>query len=302
MRFWKMHGLGNDYVHVDARVERVMDPPRLSRAVSPRHTGVGSDGLILLEAPSVPDAHVRMRIFNADGSEAQMCGNGIRCVVRLAGELGLDANPMRVQTGRGTLEVRWSAQPAFHATVRMGAPRLACGEIPARMPGVPAGAEVIGWHLPDSFWQGLDAPKDWTRGCGLEPTLTLVSMGNPHAVFWCADVSAVPLEAVGPFVERHPWFPERINAHVVQRVGDGRLRMRTWERGSGATMACGTGASAVGVAAVRQGRAAGPMRVELPGGELAIEWEGGQAEVRMTGPAEHVAHGTLCDALVREAG
>jgi diaminopimelate epimerase len=302
MRFWKMHGLGNDYVYIDARRERVPDPPRLARAVSDRHTGVGSDGLILLQAPDDPAAHVRMRIFNADGSEAEMCGNGIRCLVRLASELGEAANPMHVQTGRGTLQVAWSRAPAFEAAVSMGAPRLACADVPARVPGVPAQAEVIGWRLPESFWQGARAPDDWRERCGLQPSLTLVSMGNPHAVFWCDAVDAVPLDVVGPFVERHAWFPQRINAHFVQAGSDGVLRMRTWERGSGITMACGTGASAVGVAAVRQGRASGAMQVRLPGGQLRIEWPGGDAPVRMTGPASHVADGTLCAELAAEAG
>ena len=302
MRFSKMHGLGNDYVHIDESRDPVADPPRLARAVSDRHRGVGSDGLILM-GPAGEGADVRMRIFNADGSEAEMCGNGIRCVVRYAAERGLSrSNPMRVRTGRGTLEVSWRATEAFEATVGMGAPRLACGEIPARLPGVPVASEVVGWHLPASFWQGLQADPGWIAGCGLAGTLTLVNMGNPHAVLWCRDVSRVPLERVGPFLERHPWFPARINAHFAQVVGAGEIRMRTWERGSGITMACGTGASAVGVAAVRAGLCAGPMRVHLPGGELGIEWPGGDAQVRMTGPAAFVAEGELSPDLAAEAG
>ena len=303
MRFVKMHGLGNDYIYIDVGRERVADAPRLARAVSDRHTGVGSDGLILMGPPDATVAHVRMRIFNADGSEAEMCGNGIRCVVRYAAERGLSrANPMRVQTGRGVLEVAWRGDGVFEAMVRMGAPRLACADVPARVPGVPASSDVIGWHLPAGFWQGLEAPAGWMQACGLAGTLTLASMGNPHAVFWCDDVAAVPLERIGPFIERHAWFPERINAHFAQLLAPGEIRMRTWERGSGITMACGTGASAVGVAAVRQGLCASPMRVHLPGGELRIAWAGGDAQVEMTGPATFVAEGELAPELAAEAG
>lgn len=302
VRFAKMHGLGNDYVYIDAHRERVADPARLARAVSDRHRGVGSDGLILV-GPSDAGADVRMRIFNADGSEAQMCGNGIRCVVRFAAERGLSAaNPMRVQTGRGTLAVSWRAEPAFEATVDMGAPVTACARVPARLPGVAPDADVFGWAMPARFWSGLAIDAAWQHACRLEGTLSLVSMGNPHAILWCRDVGAVPLEVVGPFIERHPSFPERINVHVVQTQPDASLRMRTWERGSGVTMACGTGASAVGVAAVRLGRARSPMRVALPGGVLGIAWEGGDASVRMTGPAEFVAEGALAPALAKEAG
>jgi diaminopimelate epimerase len=302
VRFAKMHGLGNAYVHVDTHRERVIDAPRLARAVSDRTRGVGSDGLILI-GPSDDGADIRMRIFNADGSEAQMCGNGIRCVVRYATERGLSAaNPMRVQTGRGTLEVAWRGGNAFEATVSMGAPILACGQVPARLPGVAPEAEVLGWRIPASFWSGLSIAPDWREACGLSDTLSLVSMGNPHAILWCEDVAAVPLEVVGPFLERHAAFPERINVHFVQGLGRGALRMRTWERGSGITLACGTGASAVGVAAVREGRADSPLRIELPGGALRIEWDGAGFPVRMTGPAEFVAEGALSPELAKEAG
>jgi len=293
MRFAKMHGLGNDYVFVDTGRHRVADPARLARAVSDRHTGVGSDGLILVApAEEGERAHLTMRIYNADGSEAEMCGNGLRCVVRLATERGLShANPMRVRTGRGVLEVVWRAGPRFEASVAMGAPIFACEDVPARVPGVPASSEVIGWRLPEVFWKGLDAPAGWMEACGFSGTLSLASMGNPHAVLWCREPEAVPLERVGPFVERHPWFPHRVNAHVAAVTAPGEIRMRTWERGSGVTLACGTGASAVGALAVRQGLCASPMRLHLPGGELGIAWPGGEAPVTMTGPAERVFEG-----------
>jgi diaminopimelate epimerase len=300
----KMHGLGNDYVYVDLRHERVIDPGRLARAVSDRHRGLGSDGLILVGPADAADAHVRMRIFNADGSEAQMCGNGIRCVARLAVDRGIaTANPLRVQTGRGTLQVGWRRTEAggFVATVGMGVPELACRSMPAVLPGVAPQANAVAWPLPAGFWGDHDA-DDWTGRSGLEGGLTLVSMGNPHAVLWCRRLEAVPLERVGPFVECHGWFPQRINLHVAQVLGPGEVRMRTWERGSGATQACGTGASAVAVSAVLRGVARSPMRLALPGGELGIEWPGPGHEVVMTGPAEFVADAVLSPQLAREAG
>jgi len=300
----KMHGLGNDYVYVDLRRERVGDPARLARAVSDRHRGLGSDGLILVGPPDTDGADVRMRIFNADGSEAPMCGNGIRCVARLAVERGMaTANPLRVQTGRGTLRVSWrrSGHGGFEAAVGMGVPHLTCASLPASVPGVAPEGRVVGMPLPDGFWEGRDQ-DGWTARSGLADTLTLVGVGNPHAVLWCREVDAVPLERVGPFLERHPWFPQRINVHVAQTCDQRHVRMRTWERGSGMTLACGTGASAVTVAAVLQGLAEAPMTVSLPGGDLRIAWEGGDSEVEMTGPAEFVADAVLSPELAKEAG
>jgi len=303
MQVTKMHGLGNDYIYVDLFHERVADAPRLARAVSDRHTGIGSDGLIVMQPASDATAHLRMRIFNADGSEAQMCGNGIRCVVRYASERGLcSENPMRVETGAGVLSVVWSAGPPFEASVQMGAPRFLCEHIPAHVPGVPATAELLGWHLPAGFWQECNAPLQWMQACGCEATLSLVNMGNPHAVLWCADVSKFPLQSVGAFVESHPWFPQRINVHCVEVVHSNTLRMRTWERGSGITLACGTGASAVAAVAIRQGRAHSPIHAQLPGGELDISWSGAQSSVVMKGSATFVMSGELSPELIAEAG
>jgi diaminopimelate epimerase len=272
--------------------------------VSDRHRGLGSDGLILVGPADAAEADVRMRIFNADGSEAQMCGNGIRCVARMAVERGMtSANPLRVQTGRGTLQVRWrrTEMGGFEATVGMGVPHLACASLPARIPGVAAGDRVVGHRWPAGFW-GEEGAADWMIRSGMEGTLTLVGLGNPHAVLWCRMVDAVPLERVGPFLERHVWFPERMNVHVAQVQAPSRVRMRTWERGSGITQACGTGASAVTVAAVLQGLACAPVRVTLPGGELKIDWAGEASEVVMTGPADFVADAVLAPELAREAG
>jgi diaminopimelate epimerase len=299
MRFAKMHGLGNDYVYVDGAAHPVEDAPSLARWVSDRNVGVGSDGLIVVDPPADPAAaDVRMRMFNADGSEGMMCGNGIRCVAKFAVDRGLsERNPLRVETRRGVLGVHWLRGghdgTVCAATVEMGEPILACARIPALIPGVAPANAVVDHALDGGFWRPAGAPAGWEERCGLDPRLTLVSMGNPHAVLWVRDVSAVPLEAVGPFMERHAWFPERINVHFVQVLGPREVRMRTWERGSGATKACGTGASAVCVAGVLTGRTGSPLRAHLPGGPLDLEWEGGASTVRMTGPAVEVFEGDL---------
>ena len=299
IRFAKMHGIGNDYVYVDGSQHPVEDAPALARWVSDRHLGVGSDGLILLE-PVTPgvDADVRMRMFNADGSEGMMCGNGIRCVAKFAIDRGLaDRQPLRVETRRGVLEVEWRRGghdgTVAEATVSMGAPILACARIPAAIPGISPAAAVVEFALPQGFWRGAGADDGGEAACGLDARMTLVSMGNPHAVLWCRDASRVPLAQVGPFAETHPWFPQRINVHFVEVLGPGEVRMRTWERGSGATQACGTGASAVCVAGVLTGRTSSPLLAHLPGGDLVLAWEGGDASVRMTGPAVEVFEGTL---------
>jgi diaminopimelate epimerase len=297
--FAKMHGLGNDYVYVDGSQHPVADPAALARWVSDRHVGVGSDGLIMVD-PVTPGvaADVRMRMFNADGSEGMMCGNGIRCVAKFAVDRGLcDRQPLRVETRRGVLEVHWRRGghdgTVCEATVDMGAPILAAGRVPSAIPGVPPAGAVIDFTFPEGFWRASGAPAGWEDACGLDSQMTLVSMGNPHAVLWCRDAAKVPLAEVGPFLERHAWFPERVNAHFVQVLGPAEVRMRTWERGSGATQACGTGASAVCVAGVLTGRTASPLRAHLPGGELVLEWDGSDAGVRMTGPAVEVFEGTL---------
>jgi diaminopimelate epimerase len=299
INFAKMHGLGNDYVYVDGSQHPVADAPALARWVSDRHVGVGSDGLIMVEpvSPGV-DADVRMRMFNADGSEGMMCGNGIRCVAKFAVDRGISASqPLRVETRRGVLSVHWRRGghdgTVSEATVDMGSPILALARVPGAIPGVSPASAVTDFALPDGFWKQSGAAEGWESACGLDPRMTLVSMGNPHAVLWCTDVARVPLDVVGPFAERHPWFPERMNVHFVQVLGPGEVRMRTWERGSGATQACGTGASAVCVAGVLTGRTRSPLLAHLPGGDLVLEWSGGEASVRMTGPAVEVFQGAL---------
>jgi diaminopimelate epimerase len=273
LRFTKMHGIGNDYVYVNLFDETVPDPASLAVAVSDRHFGVGADGLILI-GPS-HEADVSMRIFNADGSEAQMCGNGIRCVAKYAYDQGIvTGDTVRVETRSGikTIQLFIESGLAVRARVDMGEPRLTRGDIPMTGP---------------SSEQCVSAPL--TAG-GQEFEITCVSMGNPHCVIYVNDVEDVDLVRVGPAIERHAAFPERTNVHFVQVVGLGEVRMRTWERGSGVTMACGTGASAVGVAGVLTRCTNRRILAHLPGGDLEIEWAENN-HVFMTGPAAKVFNG-----------
>ena len=298
MRFTKMHGLGNDYVYIDGSQHPSLDFSRAARLVSDRHFAVGSDGLIAVCPPTTHDADLRMRMFNADGSEGEMCGNGIRCVAKFAVDRGMSAvNPLRIETGRGILEVWWERGTdgaVARASVAMGRPILEHARIPARVDRVAADARVVGHSIDLSRWQGGSAGEDWWRDARVEPHITLVSMGNPHVVFACDDPWKVPLELVGPRIERDAWFPARINVHFV-RFGprSGEAVMRTWERGSGITLACGTGASAVCVAGVLLGKSARTLDARLPGGPLQLEWPSDGADVRMTGPATEVFEGEV---------
>ncbi len=286
MKFTKMQGIGNDYVYVDGFSQAVVDPPGLARAVSDRHFGVGSDGLILI-VPSTR-ADVRMRMFNADGSESEMCGNGIRCVAKFAFDHGLSrANPMRVETGRGVLSIELSLDhrgKVALATVDMGEPILAAADIPTTL----AGERVVDVPLPAAL---IDTTRSHAASADVEETMTCVSMGNPHVVVYCRDVSKIPLYKLGPLYENHATFPRRINVHFVQVVSAGEAIMRTWERGSGITMACGTGACAVCVAGVLTGKTGRKLLAHLPGGDLALEWKQSDNHVLMTGPATEVFTG-----------
>jgi diaminopimelate epimerase len=274
MRFTKMHGLGNDYVYVDGFAGPVpADPPAVARRISDRHFGVGSDGLILILPSRTADA--RMRMFNADGSEAEMCGNGLRCVAKYVHDHGIARKPrLTIETGRGvlTVDLEVVAGVAERVTVDMGEPILAAAAIPTTLPGDP----VVNASL--------------TVGDELHP-LTCVSMGNPHAVAFVPDAAAVPLEALGPKVEHAPEFPRRVNVHFVQVHSPTEVTMRTWERGSGVTLACGTGACAVCVAGVLAGRTDRKLLAHLPGGDLLLEWRASDKRVYMTGPATEVFTG-----------
>lgn len=272
--FAKMHGCGNDYVVVDGVHESIPEPAPLARRVCDRRTGVGSDGLIL--ALPGDNAPLRMRMFNPDGSEAEMCGNGLRCLARFAHERALVGGDrvVPVETGAGTLttEIHATAGRIHAVSVDMGRPHLERADIP--MVG-PAG------HVVEELFE-LD---DWRR------PLTAVSMGNPHAVFFVDAVSDVPLEAIGPRIERHAVFPRRTNVEIVEVLGPGEVRQRTWERGVGETRACGTGACAVAVAGVLTGRTERRVLVRLLGGDLEIVWDEAD-HVHMRGPAVEVFVGS----------
>jgi diaminopimelate epimerase len=275
MRFVKMHGTGNDFVLLEAQGDE-RDWPRLAQAMCDRHFGVGADGLILV-LPSAR-ADVRMRMFNPDGSEAEMCGNGLRCVAKYAVEGGL-ARPrdgrIDVETLAGVLAAQTSGDGRTVERVRvsMGVPRFAPAEIPVLVDVEPP---IVGLLL---------------EVAGRALRLTCLSIGNPHAVhFLDGPVAAFPLEEIGPLVERHPLFPQRVNFEVAQVLANDRIEARVWERGAGATLACGSGASAVMVAARVQGLVGGTVDITLPGGTLAIEWDG-RGEVYLAGPAERVFAG-----------
>ena len=277
MRFTKMHGLGNDYVYVNGFEESLANPAAIAQKVSDRHFGIGSDGLILI-LPS-DKADVRMRMFNADGSEGEMCGNGIRCVAKYAFDRGLTRNnPLRVETGRGVLALALEVAEGVvrKVTVDMGEPILALPEIPVDATSLVKGRRAHE-HALSVDGHVLDA--------------TFVSMGNPHAVVFDQNVQALDLPRLGPLVEHHKAFPRRINAHWVQVHSPDEVTMRTWERGSGITLACGTGACAVCVAGALTGRTARQLLVHLPGGDLQIEWRESGNHVCMTGPATEVFSG-----------
>ncbi|MGH7214813.1 MAG: diaminopimelate epimerase [Tepidisphaeraceae bacterium] len=296
MRFTKMHGIGNDYVYVNGFTERVADPERVARQVADRHFGVGGDGLILI-LPS-DRADVRMRMFNADGSESEMCGNGVRCVAKYAFDHGLTKNnPMKVETGRGVLSLQLhlgANRKVERVTVNMGEPILDLPKIPVDPARLTPAVHEHEYEL--EFSDFTDPSQTAARPMAETAppqTATFVSMGNPHAVMYTTSVESINLPYYGPLVENHRAFPRRINAHWVQVVSKDEVIMRTWERGSGITMACGTGACAVCVAGVRTGRTGRTILAHLPGGDLELEWRESDNHVYMTGPATEVFSGEL---------
>jgi diaminopimelate epimerase len=284
MRFVKMQGIGNDYVYVDAFNQAIDAPEKLAVRVADRHFGIGGDGLILVAPPTAggreAGATVRMRMFNADGSESEMCGNGIRCVAKFAYDRGLSRqSPMQIETGRGvlTLELQLAGDKVAAATVNMGPPILDLEKIPVNAQWLGATGHPRIFQVPMGTSLGMPA--------------TFVSMGNPHAVIYVEDVAKVDLEKAGPLIERHKAFPKRINVHFVQVHDASEATMRTWERGSGITLACGTGASAVCVAGVLTGKTGRTLLAHLPGGDLMLEWREADDCVYMTGPAVEVFTG-----------
>ncbi len=290
MHFTKMQGAGNDYVYVDCFREPVpAQPDELARRISDRHFGVGSDGLILICPSDVADA--RMRMFNADGSESEMCGNGVRCVAKYVYEYGICRNEiLRIETGRGVLTLKLEVADGKVARVEvdMGEPILDPAKIPVVFPKRFDGDRIV--DFPVGEYIPFRSSKPWMADCGWDARMTCVSMGNPHVVLFPQVVAAVPLETLGPYFERQPIFPNRINVHFVQVHSPNEVTMRTWERGSGITLACGTGACAVCVAGALSGRTERKILAHLPGGDLELNW-GEDGHVHLTGPAVEVFSG-----------
>jgi diaminopimelate epimerase len=272
-----MHGAGNDYVYVNCFEEQVADPAAVAIAVSNRNFGIGSDGLILI----LPSEHadVRMRMFNADGSESEMCGNGIRCVAKYAFDHGIVAKrEITAETGAGILTLQLFTdqnQKVDRVRVNMGKPRLTRAEIP--MLGEPGDARTID--------QPLNILHTTFR-------ITTVSMGNPHCVIFVDDLESFQVEKYGPLIENHDIFPRRTNVEFVQVISRSEVRQRTWERGAGETLACGTGASAVCVAGVLNGITDRKILNHLSGGDLELEWADDD-HLYMTGPATEVFTGDI---------
>jgi len=276
MKFTKMHGAGNDYVYVNCFEERVDNPAEVARKVSNRNFGIGSDGLILIMPSTAAD--VRMRMFNSDGSESEMCGNGIRCVAKYAYDHGIvSKKEITAETGAGILTLQLftnSHDKVEKVRVNMGEPRLIRAEIP--MTG-------------DGASRVVDEPLNILHSTF---RITCVSMGNPHCVIFVDDVEKFPVEKYGPLIENHEMFPRRTNVEFVQVISGNEVRQRTWERGAGETLACGTGASAVTVACVLNGLTGRAIVNHLSGGDLEMEWPDG-GPVFMTGPAMEVFTGEI---------
>lgn len=275
MKFTKMQGCGNDYVYVNCFKEEISDPQSVARFVSDRHFGIGSDGLILIRPSDKAD--VKMSMYNADGSEGEMCGNGIRCVAKYAFDYGIvDKTSITVETGAGIkkLSLMTKDGKVRQVTVDMGEPVTEASRIPVNLQGDP----VVEYPL---IIEGKTYP------------VTCVSMGNPHAVTFIEDTKALKIEEIGPKFENHPLFPKRINTEFVQILDQKTINMRVWERGSGETLACGTGACASVYACILNGKTGDEVLVHLLGGDLLIRYDRESNHIFMTGPATTVFEGEI---------
>lgn len=278
MRFTKMHGTGNDYIYVNCFEETVRDPASLAIAMSRPHFGVGSDGLVLIEPCDVAD--FRMRIFNADGSESEMCGNATRCIGKYVYERGLtDKTEITLMTGGGLKVLSLNVQEGKVLSVRtdMGAPVLSPDDIPVKLPG----RQVLGYPV-------TVYGDTWHIHC--------VSMGNPHCILFVEDPEKIDLPLIGPAFEHHPLFPRRTNTEFATVLDRQHIRMRVWERGAGETLACGTGACAVLVASVLTGQSDRAVTMHLRGGDLQLLWSEEDNHVYQQGPAAFVFDGEWPDA------
>lgn len=275
LRFTKMQGLGNDFVVLDGIRQAVALTPEAIRFIADRHFGVGCDQLLLVESPQSPEADFRYRIFNADGGEVEQCGNGARCFVRFVHDAGLtDKSEIAVETTRGIIRPRLEGDGSVR--VDMGIPRCEPESIPFLIDGGQADAVVHPLEVD-----------------GQRVLVSVVSMGNPHAVTVVEDVDTAPVATLGPAIEGHRRFPRRANAGFMQVVDRHRIRLRVYERGAGETLACGTGACAAVVAGIRRRLIDSPVTVETRGGELSIAWAGEGQPLMMTGPATAVFEGEI---------
>ena len=275
LEFTKMHGAGNDFIVLDGLAEPLpADLSALARRLADRHFGIGADQVLVLRPSATAD--VRMEIYDADGSQVEMCGNGVRAVLKYLRDRGLtDRDEVTVETLGGVVRPRWAG--ADRVTVDMGRPVLAPAKIPTRLGGGDEGPV-------------LDVPLE-VDGAVLR--VSSVSMGNPHCVLYVDDVDAAPVTTLGPRIEHHPAFPNRVNVEFVQVLARDRVRQRTWERGTGETLACGSGACAVAVVSILRGLTDRTLRVELRGGTLGLAWPADDASVLMTGPAAEVFRGRI---------
>ena len=272
LRFTKMHGAGNDFVVVDATDARLVVDARAIRRLADRHTGIGFDQMLVVELARSPGTDFYYRIFNADGGEVSQCGNGARCFVRYVHDKGLSAkNAIRVETRSGIIEPRLETDG--RVTVAMGVPIFE----PARIP-------FVAERRASTYPLEVD---------GRQLEISALSMGNPHAMQVIADVDAAPVTSEGPLIERHPRFPERVNAGYMQIVDRGHIKLRVFERGAGETLSCGSGACAAVAAGIARGLLDSPVKVDTRGGVLEIAWTGEAQPVSMTGPAQSVFEGEI---------
>lgn len=284
MKFTKMQGLGNDYVYVNCLKEKIENPSETAKLVSDRHFGIGSDGLILINPSDVAD--FEMEMYNADGSRGEMCGNGIRCVAKYVYDYGLtDQTSISIETLGGIkyLDLTIKDGKVEFVKVDMGTPELRPELIPIKM-------NVEGQEKPRNMDRVIDEP---ILVDGVEYHMTGVSMGNPHTVVYVDDVDGLEIEKIGPKFENHERFPKRINTEFVRVIDRQTVQMRVWERGSGETLACGTGACAVAVASILNGFTDEEVTVKLLGGDLQIQWDRTADKVYMTGPAKVVFDGEI---------
>jgi len=278
LKFSKMHGIGNDFIVIDAINQQVALSASQIRLLADRRYGIGCDQLLLVEKPSKPAVDFKYRIFNADGGEVAQCGNGARCFARFVHDNGLtDKTTIAVETASGVIYP--SLKSGGEVTVDMGLPRF----LPLDIPFV-SDTQSITYHLPIVAGQDVE--------------IGIVSMGNPHAVLLVDDIKKAEVNTLGAIIERHHQFPERVNVGFMEVVNPKKINLRVFERGAGETLACGTGACAAVVSGIQRGLLARQVKVNLPGGELVIEWSNDNASVWMTGPTTHVFDGEIAWAMI----